>query len=127
MGRLLLVISSALLIGFSILFYQTGMKMRSTNLHESSAGIPWAKPSDYDNCLVLEKNKVVRIIGQHRETLSYEKLEQKITREIDQIKAKELKIIFLKETDYQKVTQTFDLMAKLSISDYTLVRALPEK
>lgn len=121
----IIILASILIISTgSVLFYYWTTKMAPpTNIYEGSTDIKMAVSSDYDNSIVLYKDKAVFMIDHIKVETSYDSVNQIISRKIDLLKQKEFNIICTKETDYKTIVHILDAISINKIARYKLLKA----
>lgn len=124
--KVVIVILASILIvstGSVLFFYWTTKMAPPTNVYEGSMDIKMAVSSDYDNSIVLYKDKAVFMIDHVKVETSYDSVNQIISSKIDLLKQKEFNIICTKETDYKTIVHILDVISINKVARYKLLKA----
>ncbi len=106
-----------------IYFVFSSLLITPTHFTENSTDIDLATSGDYVNCILLEKDHATQIIDGKKVAIKYNDLKQIVSTQTDKLKGEEVKIICTKETDYKNVVLLVNLMAKMKIVRYKLLKA----
>jgi hypothetical protein len=111
------------MVGGTYFFYSSTNKARAvSSVYEENGELNKALEKDYENCIVLGKEEVIRITGQQKMVLAYPQIEAVLRSDTASFHTAELKIIVTPDTDYQKISDILFLMSKLAIKKYKLLK-----
>ena len=110
------------IIAVLMFFYITTHTAQTTGLYENSTEMKLATASDYDNCIILEKDMAVEIIDKKKISIAYNNMKSTITKDEKKLQTKQINIIFTKEASYDKIVKTINIMSQLNIHKYKLLR-----
>ena len=85
-------------------------------------GIAKAKNSDFNYCILLEKDHALYISKVKKTKIHYADLKQEIAGRIEEIQKTTFNIICTKETSYQQIVSILDIMSEKEIKSYQLLK-----
>ena len=100
---------------------------RTVNDSESTGmtlfGVAQAVSGDYNNAILLQKDKVVRFFDNTHTSCDYTSLKKILQNQQANSKQSTLHIIVEKDTDYQSIVAVLKMMPELHIESYKLFKA----
>jgi len=100
---------------------------RTVNYSESTGmtlfGVAQAVSGDYNNAILLQKDKVVRFFDNTHTSCDYTSLKKILQNQQANSKQSTLHIIVEKDTDYQSIVAVLKMMPELHIESYKLFKA----
>lgn len=119
---LLLVVILIMMISGTYFYYSSARSASPTTLYDEEAGIRQAKATDYENCIVLRENEIIRMSGQDRVPLSYHQMATVLKTDTARIRAASFRIIITREIDYQQLSDVLLLMPQLNSQQYEVLK-----
>jgi biopolymer transport protein ExbD len=109
-------------VGSFLLFFSEIKQTQTTTFYQNSKSIEQANATDYTNCILMEKDKMIYIINQQKTEFSYQNMDKELNSRIDLLKKEEVKILIAKDVHYTEVVNLLDFMSRMKISRYKLLK-----
>jgi len=119
---LLLVVILIMMISGTYFYYSAARSASPTTLYDEEAGIRQAEATDYENCIVLRENDIIRMSGQDRVPLSYHQVATVLKTDTARIREASFRIIITREIDYQQLSDILLLMPQLNSQQYEVLK-----
>lgn len=119
---LILVIILMVMVGGTYFFYNTVRSSKASTLSENLNDAQKAETADYENCILLEKEGIIRMYEGQKQSLTYVQAREKLIRDTARLNRSRFRIIVAPGIDYQNLSDILLLMPALRIKNYTLLR-----
>lgn len=119
---LLLVIILVMMISGTYFYYSSARTASATTLYDQEAGIRQARETDYENCIVLRENDIIRMSGKDRVPFSYRQIATVLKTDTARIREASFRIIITREVDYQQLSDVLLLMPQLNSQQYEVLK-----
>jgi len=119
---LLLIVILIMMISGTYFFYSSASSAGTTTLYDEETGIRQAEANDYENCIVLRENDIIRMSGQDRIPLSYNQVATVLKTDTTRVRQASFRIVITKELDYQQLSDILLLMSQLNSQQYAVVK-----
>ncbi len=119
---LLLIVILIMMVSGTYFYYSSAWSASPTTLYDAEAGIRQAEATDYENCIVLRGNDIIRMSGQDRIPLSYQQIATVLKTDTAQIRKSSFRIIITREIDYQQLSDILLLMPQLNSQQYQVLK-----
>lgn len=119
---LLLIVILIMMISGTYIFYSSANSTTTSTLYDEEAGIRQAEATDYENCIILRENDIIRMSGQDRIPLSYHQLATVLKTDTTRVRQASFRIVITKELDYQQLSDILLLLSQLNCQQYAVVK-----
>lgn len=118
----LLIVILILMVSGTYFFYSSARSSQATTLYDAESNIRKAEEADYENCIVLRENDIIRMSGQDRVPLSYHQIATVLRTDTARIREASFRIIITREIDYQQLSDILLLMPQLNSQQYEVLK-----
>lgn len=118
----LLTVILIMMVGGTYFFYSNAKSAKATTLYADESGVRKAEATDYENCIVLRENDIIRMSGQDRIPFSYQQIATVLKTDTARVRQSSFRIIITRELDYQHLSDILLLMSQLNCQQYELVK-----
>lgn len=119
---IILVIIFMVMVGGTYFFYNTVRSSKASTLSENLSDAQKAETADYENCILLEKEGIIRIYEGQKQKLTYAQTREILILDTARLNRSRFRIIVAPGIDYQNLSDILLLMPALNIKNYTLMR-----
>lgn len=119
---IILVIIFMVMVGGTYFFYNTVRSSKASTLSENLNDAQKAETADYENCILLEKEGIIRIYEGQKQKITYAQTREILIRDTARLNQSRFRIIVAPGIDYQNLSDILLLMPALKIKNYTLLR-----
>lgn len=119
---LLLIVILIMMVSGTYFFYSSVRAGSTSTLYEEESGIRQAEATDYENCIVLRENDIIRMSGQHRIPLSYKQIATVLKTDTSRVRQSSFRIVITKESAYEQLSDILLLMSQLNSQQYAVVK-----
>lgn len=117
----LLTVILILMVGGTYLFYSAAKSAKTTSFYDDESGVRKAEATDYENCIVLRENDIIRMSGLDRIPISYQQIATVLKTDTTSLRQASFRIIITRELDYQHLSDILLLMSQLNCQQYELM------
>lgn len=119
---ILLTVILILMVSGTYFFYASVRSSSTATLYDTEAGIRKAEATDYENCIVLRENDIIRMSGEDRVPHSYNQIATVLRTDTARIREASFRIIITREIDYQQLSDVLLLMPQLNSQQYEVLK-----
>jgi len=120
---IILVIIFMVMVGGTYFFYNTVRSSKASTLSENLNDVQKAETADYENCILLEKEGIIRIYEGQKQKITYAQTREILICDTARLNRSRFRIIVAPGIDYQNLSDILLLMTALKIKNYTLLRS----
>jgi hypothetical protein len=118
----LLIVILILMVSGTYFFYSSVRSSQATTLYDAESSIRKAEEADYENCIVLRENDIIRMSGQERIPFSYQQIASVLRTDTAKVRQASFRIIITRELDYQHLSDILLLMPQLNTQQYEVLK-----